>query len=245
MPTFDRKDPATGRAITIHYEEQGSGHPVLALAPGGLNSAGALWDRAPWNPVTQLADEFRVIAMDQRNAGASSGPITGGDGWHSYAEDQLALLDHLGVDRFSVIGMCIGGAFILKLIETAPQRVAAAVALQPIGLEDNRQVFHDLFDTWAAERRQDHPETSEEDWAAFRESLYGGDNTLWSVPDEAIPQFTTPLLVCMGADQYHPSSASRRLAELAPNATLIERWKDEECVPDARKAAREFLLGNR
>ena len=56
-------------------------------------------------------------------------------------DDQLALLDHLGIERFHVAGMCIGGSFIMELIEAAPERVASAVMLQPIGFEGNRQAY--------------------------------------------------------------------------------------------------------
>lgn len=231
--------------LKIHYEERGEGFPVLALAPGGLRSTIGHWDNAPWNVVDQLAEGFRVIALDQRNAGGSWAPVSASDGWHTYTEDHLALLDHLGIERFAAIGMCIGGAFICSLLEKAPERVAAAVALQPIGLSDNRHTFYELFDSWAADIRDDHPEATDADWAVLREHLYGGDHTLWSVPDSALSSFATPLLVALGNDVYHPQNASRTLAERAPNATLIERWKDGESIPVAQKAVWDFLVSAR
>ena len=60
----------------LHYIEHGGGFPVLLFAPGGMRSASSFWKSAPWNPVTELADEFRVISMDQRNAGRSTAPIS-------------------------------------------------------------------------------------------------------------------------------------------------------------------------
>ncbi len=112
---------------------------MLLLAPGGLRASRIeTWANAPWNPIEALADRYRVIGMDQRNTGTSFAPITAEDGWPSYAADQLALMDHLGSERFAVVGMCIGGAFIMELIAEAPERLNAAVALQPIGLDDNR-----------------------------------------------------------------------------------------------------------
>src|SRR5262249_28941109 len=107
MPIFTRGD------IHTYYEEQVKGVQLLMIAPGGMRSTVSFWDRAPWNPIPQLAAHYRVIAMDQRNAGQSKAPIRATDGWRVYTEDQLALLDHLGVTRFHVAGMCIGGGCIL------------------------------------------------------------------------------------------------------------------------------------
>ncbi|GAA1879394.1 hypothetical protein GCM10009836_70970 [Pseudonocardia ailaonensis] len=234
MPTFDHPGG------TIHYEESGSGFPVLLLAPGGMRSTIDVWKRAPWNPVDALSPLYRVIAMDQRNAGGgSTGPIRATDGWDTYTADQLALLDHLGVESAHVMGMCIGGAFIANLLRTAPGRIASAVALQPIGLDGNRDRFHEMFDGWAAEQQADA-----QDLAGFRENLYGGDDVLWSVSEAQAAEFPVPILVLMGNDEFHPQVASRTLARVAPRATLVEQWKDEDSIPLAQKAVAEFLAAN-
>src|SRR6266516_3239697 len=130
MPSFERD------GASIYYEESGSGFPLLLLAPGGLNSAIPFWGRMPLNPIEAYSSEFRVIAMDQRNAGKSIGPIDTKDPWATYADDQLGLLDHLGVDKVLVMGCCIGCSFIFKLVERQPERVVAGVLAQPIGLDD-------------------------------------------------------------------------------------------------------------
>src|SRR5262245_10998436 len=200
-----------------------------------------MWANAPWNPIDALADRFQVVAMDQRNAGESFAPVTGDDGWDSYATDQLALMDHLGIERFSVLGMCIGGAFIMSLLARAPERVRAAVALQPVGLDGNRDEFRALFDDWRKTAADAHPETSDADWESFRTHLFGGDHKLWSVPDDQLPGVTTPLLVLQGDDIYHPKSASKLLADTVPSATLIEHWKDPADQPAARAAVDAFL----
>lgn len=235
MAIFDNGD------VHIHYEEHGCGFPVLLIAPGGMRSAIGAWGNAPWNPSEHLAPSYRVIAMDQRNAGSSTAPVSASDGWATYTADQLALLDHLGVDKFHVLGMCIGGSYIVSLIRSAPQRVASAVALQPIGLDGNREVFHELFDGWAAEIRDAHPEAGNADWAGFRAGMYGGDDLLFSVPTADVASFTTPILVLMGDDVYHPQVASRTLAATAPKATLVERWKPPADQPGARAAVEAFL----
>src|SRR6187431_2820167 len=170
MPSLRRGE------TTIEYEVHGTGHPLLPFAPGGMRSARSFWPRAPFNPITEFSAQYRVIAMDQRNAGASRAPITAADGWQSYADDQLALLDELKVERCHLLGMCIGGAFALALIARAPARVSAAVLQQPIGYSGtNRETFSELFDGWAAELKQARPDVSAEALPPFRSNMYDGD----------------------------------------------------------------------
>ena len=106
MPIFTRPD------AEIHYEVHGSGYPLLLFAPGGLRSQLEFWRHSPsnpavpppWmNPMVDLAGRFTVIGMDQRNAGNSRGTVTSTHGWHTYASDHLALMDHLGHRRFHVM----------------------------------------------------------------------------------------------------------------------------------------------
>ena len=79
---------------SIAYEEYGSGYPILLFAPGGMRSRMELWHAPadgparPWNDWTEvLSQTYRVVAMDQRNAGGSRGPIAADHGWHTYAAD--------------------------------------------------------------------------------------------------------------------------------------------------------------
>ena len=228
--------------VRLYYETSGEGPPVLLLAPGGLRASRIeTWDAAPWNPIHALADHHFVVAMDQRNTGRSVAPISASDSWSSYAGDQLALMDHLGIGRFAVLGMCIGGAFIMELLADAPGRVTAAVALQPIGLDANRAEFRAMFDQWRADIGGDHPEAADADWDGLWSNLFGSDHLLWSVPDSMVPTVQTPILVLQGDDVYHPRRASQQLAALAPNATLIERWKEPPDQPAARAAVDAFL----
>jgi pimeloyl-ACP methyl ester carboxylesterase len=229
--------------VKIYYEEHGSGFPVLLIAPGGMLSAVSYWQNVPWNPIEQLAGSYRVIAMDQRNAGQSVAPITGADSWHVYTSDQLALLDHLGVEQFHVAGMCIGGPYVMGLIERAPERVASGVVFQSIGLDDNRQAFFDMFDSWANGLKPMRPEVAESDWAAFRQAMYGGD-FLFNVDRDFVAGCQTPLLVLCGKDLYHPESTSREIAGLAPNASFIEDWKEGDARDRARAQVADFLAAN-
>ena len=214
---------------------------MLLIAPGGMRSAIPYWERTPWNPIEHLSGSYRVIAMDQRNAGESKAPISGDDGWHTYTADQIALVDHLGIDRFHVGGMCIGGPYCMGLIQAAPTRVVSAVLFQPIGLDDNREAFYQMFDGWADElRRTSHPAIPDEDWSRFRSNMYDGD-FLFNVDRDFVRTCQTPLLVLAGNDLYHPASTSREVAALAPNAELIESWKEGQAAEAAKDRVAAFL----
>lgn len=236
MASFNTADGAE-----IYYEVHGNGFPVLLIAPGGMRSAVPFWENTPWNPITHLHDDYQVVAMDQRNAGRSSGPVSATDGWHTFAADQLALMDHLELNRFHVAGMCIGGPYSFGLIEAAPERVASAILFQTIGRDDNRQIFYEMFDSWAVDLRAAFPQMSEVDWASFRANMYDGDARFFNVDDDFVRGCATPLLVLCGQDPFHPESASRAIERLAPNATFIEDWKEGAARDAARTAVARFL----
>ena len=86
MPFFEQD------AVKLYYEQHGEGFPVLLFAPGGMRSAVSFWEGSQFNPITELRSHFRVIAMDQRNAGQSKAPVSADDGWHTYTADHIALL---------------------------------------------------------------------------------------------------------------------------------------------------------
>jgi pimeloyl-ACP methyl ester carboxylesterase len=236
MPTFTRNE------TTIFYEVHGEGPALLLFAPGGMRSATAIWGRAPYSPIAEFASQFRVITMDQRNAGASRAPVTASDGWHSYTDDHVALLDALEVERCQVLGMCIGCTFTLGLIARAPERVSAAVLEQPIGLSDtNRPVFYELFDGWASELMQTRSDVSAQALPAFRAHMFGGNDFTYGVSREVVARCPVPLLVLRGNDVYHPASTSEEIARIAPRAELVPEWKTGDDLPKAIARVRAFL----
>ena len=105
-------------AVRIHFEETGSGFPLLLIAGGGLNSTISGLAGMPFNPIEEFKSEYRCIASDLRNAsgGHSSGPLEIDRPWDAYTDDHLGLMDHLGIDKFMVMGFCIGGPFIWNLL---------------------------------------------------------------------------------------------------------------------------------
>src|SRR2546428_12762995 len=83
--------------VRIHYEEAGSGFPLLLIAGGGLNSTLAGLARGPFDPIKEFKGEYRSFATDLRNAndGQSSGPLEIDRPWDSYTDDQIGVMDHL------------------------------------------------------------------------------------------------------------------------------------------------------
>src|SRR6476659_9481862 len=123
-------------AVRIYYEEAGSGFPLLLLPGGGLNATISFFaGNSPFNAIEEFKGQYRCITADLRNAttGQSTGPVEIDRPWESYADDQLGVMDHLGIDKFMVMGFCIGGPLIWNLLKRAPNRVVAAVLAQPSG----------------------------------------------------------------------------------------------------------------
>jgi pimeloyl-ACP methyl ester carboxylesterase len=139
--------------VRIRYQEGGSGFPLLVTPGGGLNSCMAKWPTAVFNAPEEFKNDFRCITMDQRNAndGESTGPIPVDDPWGAFADDQLGLMDHLGIQKFFFMGYCIGGPFAMKLMQRAPDRVVAAVLCQPVGHrpENPDVMYKSGKDNWA------------------------------------------------------------------------------------------------
>jgi pimeloyl-ACP methyl ester carboxylesterase len=220
MATFKRGD------ISLYFEEFGSGHPILLFAPGGMRSSIEFWHQSPFDPTVELAKDFRVIAMDQRNAGQSRAPISASDGWETYAADHVALLDHLGIKSTHAMGGCIGGSYSLGLIKAIPDRVSAAVLQQPIGLSDNnRDKFLQMFDGWAESLKKKRPELDAAAFGPFRDRMYGQTDFVFNVSRDFVRKVQTPLLVLRGNDEYHPSETSEEIATIAPHGEIIAEWK--------------------
>ena len=225
----------------IWYTEQGTGFPMLTLAPGGMRSSVSLWDAAAINPLTAYAGQYTMIAMDQRNAGQSTGPLETSDPWGAYAADQLAVMDHLGIDRFLVFGCCIGGPFILKLCELAPERVVAAVLEQPVGIiQSNRELFDSIWKQWGERLMGERDDLGSDEIEAFATTMWAPDFAVTVTRDQA-RSFRVPMLVLPGVDDYHPAETGREIAALAPAAELLEPWKDPEHLPAATEAVGRFL----
>ena len=240
MPVFKRDQ------VTIYFEEHGSGIPVLLLAPGGMRSSISMWPNAPFNPLVSLGDTFRLIAMDQRNIGRSGGPLDIEDPWGAYAKDQLSLLDYLGIDAFHVIGCCIGGSYILKMIQLEPDRITSAVLEQPIGVSaENQALFEQQWRSWGKDLVEHRDDLDMAAVEAFGSRMWGGGDFVLSVPREFVQSCQTPLLVLPGNDAYHPASTAREIAILAPRGEILDSWSETpESLANTIESVRKFLLSH-
>ncbi len=239
MPFYQRGE------AKIYYEESGSGFPILLLAPGAMQSTIAFWDRAAFNPIHYYPSDFRVIAMDQRNAGQSIGPLETDDPWGMFAADQLGLMDYLGIDKFLAIGCCIGCSYILELVKVAPDRLLAGVMEQPIGIDpdgSNLQMFRErIWQGWGESLVERRPDITKEKLQEFGQKMWGGDFVL-NADEDFVRHVQTPLLVLPGNDPAHPHAIGMMVAELAPNSELIEDWKEpKELIPETIERVRGYL----
>ena len=246
MPIYKRG------SVEIHYEEAGTGFPLLVIPGGGLNATiGYLSERTPFNPMTVLNDEFRCITMDLRNAigGRSTGPVEVDRPWEAYCDDQLGLMDHLKIDRFLVLGFCIGGPFIWKMLERAPSRVVAAVPATPSGF---RPEVPDLFyrnnmKNWAPAICEKRPDVTMEMCSAFLKKMYHTHNDfVFSVTRDFVRKCKTPILVMPDDTEPHPYAIAEETARLAPNGQMtFFPWKEpKDRVAMAVRHLRTFLKAN-
>jgi pimeloyl-ACP methyl ester carboxylesterase len=236
--------------VRIRYAEIGSGFPLLATPGGGLNSCIAVWPRAVINIPEEFKNDFRVITMDQRNAtgGESTGPVPVDDPWGAFADDQLGVMDHLGIDRFFFFGNCIGGPFAMKLIERAPQRVVAAILSQPVGHrpEQPNYMYNAGRDVWAKEMRERRPDVSMDTIEKYLHNLYRvRSDFVYSVSRDFAKSCQTPMLVLPDDVVAHPLQTSIDVASLCPNAEItVFPWKEPpELKARTINRVRMFLKG--
>jgi len=234
--------------VRIRYAEIGSGFPLLAMPGGGLNSRISNWPTAVINIMAEFKNDFRVITMDQRNAtnGYSTGPVAVDNPWDAFADDQLGVMDHLGIRQFFFFGNCIGGPFGLKLMERAPERVVAAVLSQPVGHrpEQPDYMYNSGADVWAKELRERRPDVSMATIEAYLHSLYRvRPDFVYSVSRDFAKSCQTPMLVLPDDIVAHPLQVSIAIASLAPNAEItVFPWKEPpELKARTINRARTFL----
>jgi len=239
-------------AVRIHFEEAGSGFPLLLIAGGGLNSTISALARGPFNPIEEFKGEYRCIASDLRNAsdGQSTGPLEIDRPWDAYTDDHLGLMGHLGIDKFVVMGFCIGGPFIWNLLKRAPDRIVAAVLAQPSG---SRPEMRDLFyennmKNWGPELVKRRPDITMETVDKFLTKMYRTNpDFVFTVTRDFVRNCQTPVLILPDDIPAHPYAVAMEAAMLAPKAEVsMFPWKEpKERIPLAVRQIRSFLRAHR
>ena len=185
--------------------------------------------------------------MDIRNANGSGskGPLEIDRPWDSHTDDQLSLMDHLGIEKFLVLGFCIGGPFIWNLLERAPERVIAAVPATPSGFrpEDPDRFFKNNMKQWAPTLCDEQPDITMDMCEAFLKKMYGNPDFVFSVNRESVQRCTTPVLVMPDDTESHPYAVAEETALLASNAQMtFFPWKQpQDRVAMAIRHLRSFL----
>jgi pimeloyl-ACP methyl ester carboxylesterase len=237
--------------VRIAYQESGSGFPLLLIAGGGLNSVMAGLPRSPFNPIAEYSNEYRCIYADLRNAnpGQSSGPLEIERPWDSHTDDHLGLMDHLGVDRFMVLGFCIGGPFIWNLLKRAPDRVVAAVAAQPVGFrpESPTLLYDGNMTGWGPELVKRRPDITMPMVEQYLTNLYRKSDFVFTVTRDFVRNCQTPVLILPDDVPAHPLAVAMECAMLAPRSEVsIYPWKEPPArIPLAVRQARSFLRAHR
>src|SRR3954453_9180967 len=159
-------------------------------------------------------------------------------------------MDHLGIDRFLVLGFCIGAPFIWNLIRRAPERVVAAVLAQPSGF---RPEMPDLFYNnnitgWGPPLCERRPDVTMETGDAFLNAMYRTNaDFVFTVTRDFVRSCPTPILVLPDDVPAHPYAVAMESALLAPNSQVsLYPWKEpKERIPLAVRHVRSFLRAHR
>jgi pimeloyl-ACP methyl ester carboxylesterase len=242
MPFYEKGD------VRIHYEEAGAGFPLFLIPGGGLNSTIAFFTgHAPFNAIEAFKDVYHCITMDLRNAngGQSSGPLEIDRPWAAYADDQLGLMDHLGIGECLVLGFCIGGPFLLHLMQRAPERIVAGVLAQPSGFRPEMpDLFYNNITSWGPPLCARRPDITMAMVDAFLTKMDRSHADFpFAVTRDFVRSCQTPMLVLPDDVPAHPYAVAMEVVRLAPKAAVrLSPWKEpKDLIPQAVRQVRDFL----
>jgi pimeloyl-ACP methyl ester carboxylesterase len=217
-----------------------------------LNSTIAGLARGPFDAIAEFKGEYCCVACDLRNAnsGHSTGPLEVDRPWDAFTDDHLGVMDHLGIDKFFVMGFCIGGPFIWNLLKRAPNRIVAAVLAQPSGSRpEQRDLFYEgNIKGWGPDLIKRRPEITMETVDKFLTKMYRNKpDFVITVTRDFVRSVQTPLLILPDDIPAHPYAVAMEAAMLAPNAEVsMFPWKEpKERIPLAVRQIRSFLRAHR
>lgn len=223
------------RGVRLHWEEHGSGSPVLLVM-------GATYSSKMWYPaIDALSARHRVILFDNRGVGESAG--TRKASIADFAADARAVLDAAGVERAHIYGVSLGGVIVEEFALQWPERVRSLIlGCTGILSADKPRAPKSIDMFFRLPRRvllrmskggygpACSPEAAARDRAVLladkvtRVGLVAQQDALraYSVSREQIATLTMPTLVLHGtADQLVPSVWGQELADTLPNSRFI------------------------
>ncbi|MGW7539439.1 alpha/beta fold hydrolase [Amycolatopsis sp. NPDC054798] len=227
----------------IAYDDSGRqpGIPVLLVH-------GHPFDRSMWGPqAAHLArNGHRVVVPDLRGYGESTGPaVSGLDG---FAEDLIGLADHLGLDRFALGGLSMGGQIVMHTVRDYPDRIAALLLADTFAepetdegkaarnqaadrvLEEGMTAYADelLPKMVSAATLRNNPEVTAHVQKMMRDAPAAGAAAALRArakrPDyrDSLRQVSVPTLVVVGSeDEFTPVADARLLHRLVAGSELV------------------------
>lgn len=218
----------------IWFEDTGGDGPVVILAHGFLMDADMF---AP--QVAALAPDYRVITWDERGFGRTDFDGQPFTYWDS-ADDCLALLDHLGIDRAVVGGMSQGGFISLRAALRALERVRALILLDTqAGTEDPNTAagYDQMRDTWLSVGPVDELANVVADIIIADPAF----NPVWVAKWQARPKeiFEQPYNTLMTRDDV-----TDRLGEITCPALVVHGTEDTAISMDRAEALAAGLAGS-
>jgi len=225
--------------VELHYEVKGQGEPLVLLH--GLGSSCRDWEFQ----VDALGARFQLIIPDQRGFGQSSkppGPYT----VSQYADDLLALLDHLGIQKTHLLGYSMGGAAAFQFAVDHPERLRRLIIANStpdfsldhwrkrLELRVRQTVIRMLGVPTLAQliAKRLFPDPGQEELRAMTIERYGANVKHaylaaldglagWSVADR-IEHLTLPTLVLAAEHDYTPLAEKEAYVAKMPDARLVE-----------------------
>jgi haloalkane dehalogenase len=111
----------------MHYIDEGNGEPILFV------HGSAAWSFAYRNVISALQPDYRCIAPDHIGFGLSAKPANWGYRFADHGRNLAALIDHLGLERFTLVVHDVGGPIGLSYALERPERVARLLILNTFG----------------------------------------------------------------------------------------------------------------
>ena len=238
MPTFNIVD-----GMALFYNDEGQGEPLLLIHGFPLSSELYKPQRAAF------ANRYRLITPDLRAMGRSDVPTNGNYSMDVYADDLVALLDHLGISMITVAGLSMGGYIVFALMRRHPEHVKGVILMDTKagpdteeGRAGRRKMAEQaraegaaaIADVMLPKMLTERTRNEQPELAAFMrdmmaatpvEGIVGALDALANRPDstDTLAQIQVPTLVIVGAEDtlIPPSEAEKIQAGISGSQLVV------------------------